>query len=155
MITLLVLIVVLIFFWMAFYYFLQDMGNVQKTEIVVSRAGTTKRTLKVETAIDPISQARGLSGRRRLSGIDGMLFVFDASKVRRFWMMAMRFPLDIVWIKDGAVIGIEYDALPYKPSAGAPKIYESPGAIDEVLELPAGAAAEMDLQIGDKITPKP
>lgn len=148
------LIVALILFWVAFYYFLQDIGKTQKTELTISRGGTIRAVLNVETALDPFSQAKGLSGRHSLSNSDGMLFVFDASKTRRFWMMGMCFPLDIIWISDGAVIGIEYDAKPYKIADGTPTQFESPAAINEVLEIPAGAAEKMGIQIGDRIAAK-
>ncbi|HOF50615.1 MAG TPA: DUF192 domain-containing protein [Candidatus Colwellbacteria bacterium] len=151
MIFLAVLIVVLIFLWIAFYYFLQDIGQVREIEAVIYRGGAEKATLKLETATDPISQAKGLSGRDKLQGIDGMLFVFDSDEPRVFWMAGMRFSLDIVWIKDNAVIGIEYDVPPYKSSEGMPEFYESPGPVDKVLELPAGEAERIDLQIGDRL----
>lgn len=151
---LLVTIVFSVFLWLTFYYFFQDIGKTKKAELAILRNGIAERTLSVETTLDPFSQAKGLSGRRSLSDSDGMLFIFSEPGIRHFWMVGMRFPLDIVWIREDAVIGIAYNAEPYKVMTGAPKQYDSPADVDKVLELPAGSAEKLSLQIGDRLVVK-
>lgn len=149
-----VLIVFLAVSWLAFYYFSHGIGKIKKTELIILRNGVVERVLNVETALDPVSQAQGLSGRKSLAGPDGMLFIFPEPRIRHFWMAGMRFPLDIVWINKDEIIGIEYKAEPYKITTGAPKQYASPADVDKVLELPAGSAEKLGLRIGDKLIVK-
>ncbi len=62
-------------------------------------------------------------------------------------MRKMNFPIDIVWLKDGLVIGIEKDVVP--DDSNPEKPYYSPGPVNAVLELPAGWSAKNNLKIGD------
>jgi len=54
-------------------------------------------TLTVEIAKTSTEQAKGLSGRDKLPADHGMLFVFDHEDFWGFWMIDMKFPLDIIW----------------------------------------------------------
>jgi uncharacterized membrane protein (UPF0127 family) len=56
----------------------------------------------------------------------------------------MRFPLDMVFLSHGEIIFIERGIQP-----GDPKIVMPPTSVDQVLELNAGEAA--DLETGDQI----
>ncbi len=104
-------------------------------------------TVRVTVASSEPARERGLSGRRSLAADEGMLFIFDASDTYHFWMKEMRFPIDVVWIMNGAIADITTD-LPV-PVAGeefptfAPKV-----PIDRVLEVPAGFARAHGLKLG-------
>jgi hypothetical protein len=102
---------------------------------------------EVEVVSSLISQARGLSGRESIAGNEGMLFVFTESKVQTFWMQGMRFPIDIVWINNGKVIGMTTD-VPYVPQT---KQYSSPSPANMVLELKAGTVIRDQIMVGDEI----
>jgi uncharacterized membrane protein (UPF0127 family) len=110
------------------------------------------RTISVDVAETPEAQRRGLSGRETLDGDAGMLFLFPEKQITGFWMKEMRFPIDIVWISEGEVIGIEKNI---DPQIGAReeelKIYFPPSAVDAVLEIYAGKADEWGIIVGDKI----
>jgi hypothetical protein len=77
-----------------------------------------------------------------------MLFLFEKPGTYRFWMKGMRFPIDIVWIRDDEVVGIEHNVpLP----AAIPQTYTPPVPVAVVLELPAGDAARRGIEIGSRV----
>ena len=86
------------------------------------------------------SITQGLSGRTGLDGIDGMLFVFDQPAIRTFWMKGMAMPIDIIWLYQGKVVGIERNVQP--PPEGttdqALERYLAPQVVDMVLETAPG-----------------
>ena len=107
-------------------------------------------TFSVTIADEGDAWAQGLSGRSGLAKDEGMLFVFPNAAERDFWMKDMQFAIDIVWLRDGIVRGITRNAQP-QPGVPEPELlrYPSPGAVDAVLEVAAGEAA--DIEIGDVV----
>jgi uncharacterized protein len=107
----------------------------------------------VEIASTSVAQARGLSFRPSLGENDGMLFVFASATIQNFWMKDMNFPLDMIWIGGGKVVGFAENA---EPQPGVPlwslKIYNSPDGTDKVLEVNAGTVAKDNIQVGDPVT---
>jgi uncharacterized membrane protein (UPF0127 family) len=104
----------------------------------------------VEIVDTPQTRTRGLSGHAPLGELEGMLFLFDAPSVQSFWMKDMLFDIDILWIRDGKLIGWVADAKRPVPGQMLP-IYRSPSACEWVLELPAGSARRFALAIGDSV----
>jgi uncharacterized membrane protein (UPF0127 family) len=81
---------------------------------------------------------RGLLGRDGLDPGSGML-IDSAPSVHMFFM---RFPIDVVFLDRGwRVVGIRHDLRPWRV-AGARRAVAA-------LELPAGAAAEAGIEVGD------
>jgi len=110
-------------------------------------------TVIVELARTPEEWARGLSERNSLPQEGGMLFVFPTAEPRTFWMKDTRISLDMIWVRDGKVIGITVDVPPERGVVDAVlRRYPSPGGVDHVLEVNAGWAAEHDVKIGDAVT---
>lgn len=109
-----------------------------------------KKSLQIEIADTPAKLSRGLSGRESLCPDCGMLFVFDKPLVPSFWMKDMKFPLDIIWIKDDQVIGIISDLPPLKSNA-KPIYYHSPQPINYVIEVNSGWAQSRKIKIGDRV----
>lgn len=105
--------------------------------------------LTVEVVNTPGSITKGLSGRPKLTP-DGMLFVFPFAQHTTFWMPAMQFDLDIIWIKDGRVVGLEQAVPRPSPETSLQDLprYPSPGAVELVLELAAGRAKELGITVG-------
>ena len=101
----------------------------------------------VEVVRDMAGQARGLSGRTGLDEDSGMLFVFKGAATRAFWMQGMLFPIDIMWIRDGRVVGFVRDAP--MPTGGVPPTFYSNEPADMVLELMAGSVQKDSIAIGD------
>src|SRR3989344_624382 len=57
--------------------------------------------LNIEIADTQGKRAKGFGSRDQLASDSGMLFVFDTPGQYQFWMKGMKFPLDMIFIKDG------------------------------------------------------
>jgi uncharacterized membrane protein (UPF0127 family) len=105
-----------------------------------------------EVADDDPERARGLGGRDRLARDAGMYFVLTNDRPR-FWMKGMRFPLDMIWIKDARVVDITAD-VPHEPR-GTPDSklpsYSPSRPADRVLEVNAGWAKRNGVRPGDRV----
>lgn len=107
-------------------------------------------TILVELATSSIIMEKGLSGRTSLAYNRGMLFIFSKPDKYRFWMPDMHFPLDIVWINDGKVIGIEKNISP-KFDPASPRFYIPPRPVRYILEVNAGFTKNKGIKIGDNV----
>jgi uncharacterized membrane protein (UPF0127 family) len=102
----------------------------------------------VEVADTLFKQAQGLSGREALEAGHGMLFIFKTASTQNFWMKDMHFPIDIIWINEGKVIGFAERAP--VPTSSIPT-FTSNGPADMVLEVPAGTVANEGIKAGDTV----
>ena len=107
-------------------------------------------SLAVEIADTLSQQVRGLSGRASLDPDRGMLFVYDDVQVRNFWMKDMRFPLDVLWISNGRVVGIE-ENIPFESGDGSVVRFKSNEPADMVLEVNSGWIAEHGVKTGEAV----
>lgn len=109
-------------------------------------------TVAVELAQTSAEWARGLSNRETLSPDTGLLFVFPSAASRTFWMKETLIPLDLLWIRDGRVIGVTENV---QPEPGVPenqlRRYGSPEPADQVLEVPAGWSERNGVRVGDPV----
>lgn len=94
---------------------------------------------KLEIAHTDALRSRGLGGRDNLSQGNGMLFLFKNPDRYGFWMQGMKFPLDMIFLRQGEVIHIERGIQP-----GDNKVVIPPAVVDQVLELNAGEAARLE-----------
>lgn len=101
-----------------------------------------------EVASSMISRSLGLSFRKIIKGNEGMLFIFSSAHRPTFWNFGMRFPIDVIWIRDSLVVGIEEDIPPMKEGV---RIFTPKDNVDSVLEVPAGTARRMGIGLCDKI----
>ena len=119
-------------------------ASASETRILVG-----EREYRVELAESLAQQAQGLSGRTSLEDGKGMLFIFPAPRTQSFWMRGMQFPIDIIWIREGKVIGfVEHAPVPVH---GQLPVFTSPGPADQVLEVIAGTVAKDAINIGDTV----
>ncbi len=95
------------------------------------------------------SRAQGLSGRTSLDETSAMLFTFQIPAAYSFWMKGMNFPLDIIWIRDGVVIGISQNVPPPSGKLLDIPTYAPPTQVDTVLEINAGLSEKLGLKTGD------
>ncbi len=107
-----------------------------------------RTTVTVELARTPQEKGRGLSNRPGLSEGSGMAFVYEVPQSIGIWMKDMRFPLDILWVRDGRIVKIERDAPPLR-SGDPERVYSAIGNL--VLELPAGFADRSGIRLGDSV----
>jgi uncharacterized protein len=109
--------------------------------------------IELEVAQTPAQQEIGLMFRTSIANNRGMLFPFNPARPVGFWMKNCLMALDMVFIRSERVIDIRANVPPCRqdpcPSYG-PK-----APVDHVLELGAGRAASLGLQIGDPITIRP
>lgn len=107
----------------------------------------------VQIVSKPEDLVKGLSGREKLKENEGMLFVFEDLGNQGFWMKDMKFPIDIIWIKDNAIVGFQKNI---DPQIGASeselKIYYPPENINKVLEVSSGVVNKYGFKIGDSIS---
>ncbi len=105
----------------------------------------------VELANTPALQQQGLSDRLLLAPDTGMLFQFTKPGKYSFWMKDMRFSIDMIWIRDGKVVGFVVDA----PIGNTiPAIFTPPVEVDMVLEVNAGTVKADGITIGDAVSLK-
>jgi uncharacterized membrane protein (UPF0127 family) len=110
-----------------------------------------------ELSNEPEERSIGLGYRDGLTPGTGMLFVFPEAEEHTFWMYGMRFCLDIIWIEDGMVKGAAKSACPspvITPVDDLPR-FASPGAVQYVLEVPAGFMDANGIDVGTVVSFEP
>lgn len=113
----------------------------QKAQAIVG-----SKAIQVEVVSTAENQAKGLSGRKSLDENSGMLFDFGDYQARTFWMKDMNFPLDIIWISGGKIVGVDKNAA---PEGEFPQTrYYSPGPVNQVLEMNAGWFERNGVMVG-------
>jgi uncharacterized protein len=106
--------------------------------------------IEIEVAATPEQQQIGLMYRTSLADNRAMLFPFSPPQSVYFWMKNTLIPLDMVFLRNGVVQAI---APHVPPCTSDPCPTYGPGMeIDQVLELRAGRAQELNLKQGDTIT---
>ncbi|MFH0936836.1 MAG: DUF192 domain-containing protein [Candidatus Daviesbacteria bacterium] len=110
-------------------------------------------TVKIEVADTASKRSQGLSGRESMASDSGMLFIFESSKKYQFWMKGMKFPLDMIFIKDGKVVDVLKNVPP--PSQGQKDdtlpIYQPVSEIDMMLETSSSFTDTNNIKVGDTV----
>lgn len=118
-------------------------------------AGMSTPTQRIAIALadTPQEQARGLGGCKMVPNNSGMYFVFPSAEERVFWMKDMVIPIDIIWLHEGVVVGIEQNVPSFPLSTPDSELptYTSPVPVDGVLEVGAGKAGEYGIQVGSRL----
>ncbi|KKQ66763.1 MAG: hypothetical protein US86_C0003G0006 [Candidatus Daviesbacteria bacterium GW2011_GWA2_38_24] len=107
--------------------------------------------INIEVANSKDERAKGLSGRDSLSVDSGMLFLFEKYGKYRFWMKDVKFPLDLIFIKDETIVDILENVPTVSENEASIPIYEPVGEVDKVLEVNAGFARPKNIKPGDVI----
>ncbi len=106
-------------------------------------------TIELEVAKTPKQQAIGLMNRQSLDQNKGMLFPFNPPQPVSFWMKNTLISLDMIFVRNNRIVKIHRDVPPCKtPVCPA---YPSGRTIDSVIELRAGRAKELALEVGDSL----
>lgn len=95
---------------------------------------------EVEIADSLLGKARGLMFRRSIAEEYGLVFEFEAARSRSFHMLFVPFPIDVVWLVGKKVTAVKR----LRPWIGLGR-----ANADRAVELPAGAAAEVEQ--GDQV----
>jgi uncharacterized membrane protein (UPF0127 family) len=132
------------------YWFLFRSGAA-KLEVV--RIAIGAQTFSAEYADTIRSRSRGLSGHAPLADKEGMYFSFPIKAKYPIWMKGMTFPIDIVWIADGKVVGFTENApIPESKNVLELPTYSPPEAVDAALELNAGTVKKFGFALGDPVS---
>lgn len=106
-----------------------------------------KITFYVSVAKTQTQQEKGLAGRDSMPQNEGMIFLFEKPDYYGFWMVGMKFPLDMVFIKNDKIVEI-FTNVPVKN----PNSVENPKEmVDKVLEINAGLSKKYNFKIGDNV----
>lgn len=97
-----------------------------------------------------MEQILGLSGRSSLCALCGMVFVFRQAQIQNFWMKEMKFPLDMIFIRDHKVVEIVENVPVKKPAGETPRVRSQEPA-DMVLEVNAGFVVKNHVALGDEV----
>jgi len=108
--------------------------------------GAAAPCIQLEVARMPQQQSRGLMGRPPLPPLRGMWFPYSEPMVLKFWMHQTPAPLDMLFLRDGRVIAIEANTTPF--SRLPCRSYGPDAPADGVVELAAGQAARLGIQVG-------
>jgi uncharacterized protein len=121
-----------------------------------SRICARETCFRVEVAETQYQKERGLMFREKLADDSGMLFWYDRDGIYSFWMKNTYIPLDMIWVSASKeVVFVEKNAQPCLP-AGVPAAEVCPAINLDVparyvLEVNAGMADRIGLQIGDQV----
>jgi uncharacterized protein len=119
-------------------------GAAESLEFVTA---TGAHQFEIEVARTEREREVGLMYRRFMPRNHGMLFMFPSEQPVSMWMKNTYIPLDMVFVsRKGRVTSVARDAVPMSETI----IPSGPPAF-AVIELNAGAAREMGLDVGDQV----
>lgn len=117
---------------------------------ISAKAEVGSETILLEVARTPHERSLGLMFRPALADDRGMLFPADPSRPIRMWMKNVPVALDLIFMYEGRVVALA-EQVPPCLEASCPSYGPFKRAVDQVLELRAGRAAELGLSAGDPI----
>ena len=127
----------------------KEVSFTKEGELTLKKAETDSiiATLDIEIADDEYQTQTGLMYRNGMLDSQGMLFVFEDSRPRSFYMKNTEFSIDIIYINsDKEIVSIQKNAKPYDPTS-----LPSEGAAQYVLEVNAGLSDTWELEKGDVV----
>lgn len=115
--------------------------------LVIETGRGAAHAFRVEVASTPEHRSRGLMYRWSLGLEEGMLFVFDGMAPISMWMRNTFIPLTMLFIDgEGRIVRVVDETTPMSDDS-----ILSGGPVKAVLELVAGSAARLDIQVGDRL----
>lgn len=108
--------------------------------------------VRVELALTPEAQARGLMFRTELRSGQGMLFVFGDGGVKSFWMKNTLIDLDMIFLDADLKVLRVFHRVP-RSTADQPEseVARAAAPASLVLELPAGSARAHRIRPGSAL----
>lgn len=127
----------------------EQLQTFEKSNLVIETSAGPKH-FDVELAVTPAQEEQGLMYREHLDPDAGMLFVFNDTAPRSFWMKNTLIPLDMLFIAaDGHIVDIHERAVPQSED-----IIPSRAPARAVLELNGGAVTRLGIKVGDLVRSK-
>lgn len=112
------------------------------------------QTFRLTVAADEKEKEVGLSNRTSLPNDMGMIFPFEEEGFHSFWMKGMKFPIDIIFIRDSRIVDILAQVKPPKSSSESLTVYKPKELADAVLEMNSGLSKKYQFKAGDLVTIK-
>lgn len=110
------------------------------------------KTFTVEVAKTPKEKQVGLSSKISIAQDYGMYFPFEKTDYYAFWMKNMKFPIDIIFIKDNKIVTI-HDSVPApKSDTDNLPLYQPDEPANAVFEITAGLSKKYGFAKGDSVT---
>ncbi len=138
------IITIIIILSITSFILIRKVGNGYHTVLI------NNTEFKVKIADNKLEWSTGLMDTIELEEKEGMLFIFPDKEKRSFWMKNMNFPIDLLWIQDGIIVGMEKNMI---PDDGI-KYYNSINEVNMVLELNTGDIDKYNLEINNIINIK-
>ncbi len=126
---------------------LHSLSLCSATHLVILNTSSGSVSLSVEIAQNERERSQGLMKRKELLKNQGMLFIFDPPRPAHFWMKDTLVPLDMLFFDaQGKLVCLKPNARPHdlKPFSCHKKVAY-------VLEVSAGTAAQVGLQVGKHV----
>jgi uncharacterized membrane protein (UPF0127 family) len=108
-------------------------------------------TFNLEIAKTEKEQEIGLAKYKNIPQNFGMLFPFEKPNYHSFWMKNMKFPIDIIFIRDNKIIKIFNNVPAPKSNNEQLSIYTPDQFSDTVLEINAGLSDKYNFQKNESI----
>jgi uncharacterized protein len=118
---------------------------------LTTRVEIRGHTFNVDVAVTDREKVLGLGYRDHMDQDSGMIFPYDHKEQYHYWMKGMRFPLDIIWIRDNSIVDISKNVPVATAGAAMPEYFPS-SPVNKVLELNAGVTDRLGIQIGDVVS---
>ena len=131
---------ILLTFFLFWYYRAHPLG----TQVEIRG-----RVFTVEVAVTEEEKQLGLGNRDSLVSDHAMLFVYQSPGQYSFWMKGMRFPIDIIWIKDQTIVDISKN-VPVSTTSALPS-YAPKEPVNKILEINAGIVDRLGIEVGDTV----
>ena len=106
---------------------------------------------KLYIAKNPKDQQIGLSKYNNLPQDYGMLFPFEKADYYSFWMKEMKFPIDIIYIRDNQIVTILKNVPVPKTKDESIPVYKPAQPADKVLEVNAGISEKYNFKEKDEV----
>ncbi len=132
-IPIVIIILIAVLFFIGRAYFSNSGFNLTPQ----AKATINNSSFNLILAKTPKEKEIGLSGKESLPKDQGMLFKFEKTGYYSFWMKNMKFPIDIIFIKNNKIVTIYNEV---KPPANNKElaIYQPLEPADTVLEINSG-----------------
>lgn len=109
------------------------------------------KTFNIDIAKTDEQKAKGLSIYDKLPLNKGMIFTFGSSDYYTFWMKNMKFPIDIIYIKNNIIVDIFKNVPNPKSENETLPIIRPKNDADTVFEINAGLSEKYNFKVGNTI----
>lgn len=126
------------------------LGAIPAQAQTLIEARIADQRFQLEVVSSPDSRRQGLMGRDELAAGTGMLFDFPEGTRPTIWMRNMQISLDLLFVDEQARLVHVFADVP--PCTDVPcDVYEADQPLRFVIEVPAGTANQLDLQLGTQL----